>query len=83
MSSWTIFLFVGTLGSASGPNSPSPLSDLVGLTSTAVTAALATPLKVSSNSKLVELEMPEFRDCRRTSISILTAAADHPLEKVA
>ena len=40
------------------------------------TAALATPLKVSSNWELVEHKMLDSSDWTRTGISILTIAAD-------
>ena len=41
------------------------------------TAALPTPQRVLPIWKLVELKMPDFSDCTRTGISILTSAADH------
>ena len=40
------------------------------------TAALATPQEVVSIRKLVELKVLDFSDHTRTSISILTSAAD-------
>ena len=66
----------GYWGQPQGPNFPSPRATMLALHLDCSTAALTTPQKVLSILRLVELKMLDFRDRKRTGISILTSAAD-------
>ena len=70
------FWFGGILGQPQGTNFPSPWATMLALRLDCSTVALNTPQKVLPFWKLVELNMLDFSDRRRTGISILTSAAD-------
>ena len=76
MSSYPLFGLEGFWGQPLGPNFPSPQANMLALRLDCSTAALATPQKVLSTWKLVELKMLDFSDRTRTGISILSSAAD-------